>query len=313
MSGGATAVPGGATSQQPNRPRGELRKLITETTQSPPDAAGAAPRRAGSRVGSSVRYGPVAMQAAINLFALTAVAAANLHAPISFGFAFASAISSVDEAFDGKPLDDRPDSWLVDASVLAAASATLTITADLGELDVPKSFRQAMRSPQRDYWREAIAKELAGLLALETWEMVPASSMPPGANLMHCHYVFAVKRKADGSIEKFKARLVADGNTQKHGVDFDRSVAEPLLAVVVRRLPFSKIGSSLWSPGPLPSSPLPPWSPPPPRRRRLRRRCECCCRWHGDGGDDGGIEPVHRRARWRAPLGERKDALNTVA
>jgi hypothetical protein len=53
------------------------------------------------------------------------------------------------------------------------------------------------------------------------------------------------------------------------------SVAEPLLAVVVRRLPFSKIGSSLWSPGPLPSSPLPPWSPPPPRRRRLRRRCEC--------------------------------------
>ena len=67
------------------------------------------------------------------------------------------------------------------------------------------------------------------------------------------------------------------------------------------------------SPGPLPSSPLPPWSPPPPRRRRLRRRCECCCRWRGDGGDDGGIEPVHRRARWRAPLGERKDALNTVA
>jgi hypothetical protein len=59
------------------------------------------------------------------------------------------------------PLDDRPDSWLVDAAALAATSATLTITADLGELDVPKSFRQAMRSPQRDYWREAIAKELA--------------------------------------------------------------------------------------------------------------------------------------------------------
>ena len=234
MSGGATAVPGGATSQQPNRSRGELRKLVTETTQSPPDAAGAAPRRAGSRVGSSVRYGPVAMQAAMNLFALAAVSAANLHAPISFGFAFVSAISPVDEAFDGKPLDDRPDSWLVDAAVLAATSATLTITADLGELDVPKSFRQAMRSPQRDYWREAIAKELAGLLALETWEMVPASSMPPGANLMHCHYVFAVKRKADGSIEKFKARLVADGNTQKHGVDFDRVFATVVKTSTIR-------------------------------------------------------------------------------
>jgi hypothetical protein len=128
----------------------------------------------------------------------------------------------------------RPDSWLVDAAVFAATSATLTITADLGELDVPKSFRQAMRSPQRDYWREAIAKELAGLLALETWEMVPASSMPPGANLMHCHYVFAVKRKADGSIEKFKARLVADGNTQKHGVDFDRVFATVVKTSTIR-------------------------------------------------------------------------------
>jgi hypothetical protein len=96
-----------------------------------------------------------------------------------------------------------------------------------------------MRSPQRDYWREAIAKELAGLLALETWEMVPASSMPPGANLMHCHYVFTVKRKADGSIEKFKARLVADGNTQKHGIDFDR-----VFATVVKSLRYVSSFSS---------------------------------------------------------------------
>jgi hypothetical protein len=61
-------------------------------------APGAAPCRPGSRVGSSVRYGQIAMQAAMSLFALTAVAAANLHAPISFGFAFTSTISSVDEA-----------------------------------------------------------------------------------------------------------------------------------------------------------------------------------------------------------------------
>ena len=31
-----------------------------------------------------------------------------------------------------------------------------------------------------------------------------------------------VKRLKDGSVDKFKARLVADGNTQKYGVDFDR-------------------------------------------------------------------------------------------
>mmetsp|Transcript_26722 Transcript_26722/g.40195 ORF Transcript_26722/g.40195 Transcript_26722/m.40195 type:complete len:496 (+) Transcript_26722:168-1655(+) len=51
---------------------------------------------------------------------------------------------------------------------------------------------------------------------------MPRSRLPPGANLMRCHMVFTVKRLADGSIEKFKCRLVADGNTQRYGVDFNR-------------------------------------------------------------------------------------------
>lgn len=39
---------------------------------------------------------------------------------------------------------------------------------------------------------------------------------------MRCHLVFDLKRNGDGSIDKFKARLVADGNTQRYGIDFDR-------------------------------------------------------------------------------------------
>ena len=51
---------------------------------------------------------------------------------------------------------------------------------------------------------------------------------------MHCHFVFAIKRKAHGSIDKFKARLVADGNTQKHGVDFNRVFATVVKALTIR-------------------------------------------------------------------------------
>ena len=89
---------------------------------------------------------------------------------------------------------------------------------------------------QRATWgcAPAIAKELGGLLELRTWDLVPAASMPPGANLMHCHYVFAVKRKATGEVEKFKARLVADGNTQKHGVDFDRIFSTVVKTLTIR-------------------------------------------------------------------------------
>ena len=79
-----------------------------------------------------------------------------------------------------------------------------------------------------------INKELSGLIALDTWDLVPIASIPAAANIMHCHFVFAIKRKADGSIDKFKARLVADGNTQKHGVDFNRVFATVVKALTIR-------------------------------------------------------------------------------
>jgi hypothetical protein len=46
--------------------------------------------------------------------------------------------------------------------------------------------------------------------------------------------VFALKRKADGSIDKFKARLVADGNNQRHGVDFERVFSAVVKTLTIR-------------------------------------------------------------------------------
>ena len=43
---------------------------------------------------------------------------------------------------------------------------------------MPKSYRQAMSSPQAEQWREAIKKELSGLVALDTWDLVPIASIP---------------------------------------------------------------------------------------------------------------------------------------
>ena len=43
-----------------------------------------------------------------------------------------------------------------------------------------------------------------------------------------------MKRKADGSIDKFKARLVADGNTQKYGIDYDRIFATVVTSLTIR-------------------------------------------------------------------------------
>ena len=51
----------------------------------------------------------------------------------------------------------------------------------------------------------------------ETWELVPRRR---GINLIDSKWVYKIKKKAGGSIERFKAKLVAKGFKQKHGVDF---------------------------------------------------------------------------------------------
>ena len=55
-----------------------------------------------------------------------------------------------------------------------------------------------------------------------TWELV---ERPPGRKLIDSKWCYKVKRHADGSIEKFKARLVARGFTQVEGVDYEQTSA----------------------------------------------------------------------------------------
>ena len=103
-----------------------------------------------------------------------------------------------------------------------AQSADVRSTVELGDVVIPKGYRKAMESPHRDYWLRAIATEMAGLIKMRTWDIVLLESVPKGCNIMNCHFVFDLKRNSRREIEKFKARLVADGNSQRYGVDFDR-------------------------------------------------------------------------------------------
>ena len=151
-------------------------------------------------------------------------------------FAFVTSIAAIDAAFIAYNDTNDASIMIASSSAMALAAGSVTITADMGSIDIPKGYRSALASPHASYWREAIALELAGLIALRTWVPVKISSLPPGANIMGCHFIFTVKRLADGSIEKFKARLVADGNTQKYGIDFDRIFSTVVKSSTLRLL-----------------------------------------------------------------------------
>ena len=86
----------------------------------------------------------------------------------------------------------------------------------------PKTYKQAMKSKQSENWKIAAKEEYSSLQKHNTWELV---DLPNGANLVGCKWVFKTKRKADGTVDRFKARLVAQGYSQEEGIDFDEVFA----------------------------------------------------------------------------------------
>ena len=69
----------------------------------------------------------------------------------------------------------------------------------------PQSYREAMTSPEAPLWKEAINSEIDSILQNHTWELV---DLPPGCKPLGYKWIFKRKMKPDGSIDKYKARLV---------------------------------------------------------------------------------------------------------
>ncbi|KAJ1586562.1 hypothetical protein NDA11_002338 [Ustilago hordei] len=108
-----------------------------------------------------------------------------------------------------------------DSTVGAANTAILNLDPTLGE---------AMDGEDAQLWKEAIRKELEGLEAMGTWEVV---HQPPGVPLVDSKDVLRLKLDADGVPVKHKARLVARGFTQREGIDYQEtfSPVAPLGAI----------------------------------------------------------------------------------
>ncbi|GJY28831.1 zinc finger, CCHC-type containing protein [Tanacetum coccineum] len=81
----------------------------------------------------------------------------------------------------------------------------------------PRTLSEAMDSRDVAFWKEAVQSEIDSIMHNDTWEL---TDLPPGCKALGCKWILKRKMKVDGSIDKYKARLVIQGFRQKEGIDF---------------------------------------------------------------------------------------------
>lgn len=85
--------------------------------------------------------------------------------------------------------------------------------------DITKPANYEQSCVKRE-WVSTVREEFEALNRNQTWELTPK---PSNANPISCKWVYKVKQKAEGSIERYKARLVARGFSQEYGLDYEET------------------------------------------------------------------------------------------
>ena len=87
------------------------------------------------------------------------------------------------------------------------------------------TFKQALKSKEKENWVAAIISEFSALQKNHTWTLV---SRPCHFNVINCKWLFRKKYDALGTPVRFKARLVARGFSQRPCVDYHETFSPTL-------------------------------------------------------------------------------------
>ncbi|GAA5990581.1 hypothetical protein JCM11641_007793, partial [Rhodosporidiobolus odoratus] len=118
------------------------------------------------------------------------------------------------------------------SALVAAVESALAASTWTGSADEP-THKQAMERADVEKWVDAMMAELAAFEATGTWEG-ELVDLPQGRRAIAVKWVLLIKRDAEGRVIKYKARLVARGDQQVEGVDYDQTHSSTVRLTTVR-------------------------------------------------------------------------------
>ena len=100
-------------------------------------------------------------------------------------------------------------------------------------------YHEALQVPK---WKVDIDLEYHALVHRGTWDLVPR---PIDANIVTCKWFFTLKYHPNGTVARHKARLVARGFTQAHGIDYTETFS-PVVRMNSIRILLSLVVNLNW-------------------------------------------------------------------
>lgn len=82
--------------------------------------------------------------------------------------------------------------------------------------------RGIFKALSQQHWNNAMVEEMKALDKNHTWELVDFSH---GKKVVYYKWVFTVKNKVNGLVERYMAWLVTKGYTQTFGIDYQETFA----------------------------------------------------------------------------------------
>ena len=102
-----------------------------------------------------------------------------------------------------------------------------------GDISEPTTIKQALEGEHAQEWKAAADAEYSALMENKTWDLV---DRPSNRKVLTNKWVFRIKYHSDGSIERFKGRLVVRGFEQVHGLDYEETFAPVVKFDTIRTL-----------------------------------------------------------------------------